>query len=420
LSHDADKEGSNSLTLHGSYQFDGNLAFNLSNSVTEDVGQETFFALPVILDNAVTLTINGQSSSLIFDEGISESTPGLGLTTAGTGLAVFTNAALSYTGTTDVNAGDFELATPSSSPIQVDAGASVYGAGGEAPSVSVSAGGIFTAGDNGITLDSGLTLTSGSILDVDLTKLPDTSTLAPTTVTVNAGSIDLGGATLAVYEVQSTQSDSDSLTLIQNNTGAPVNGTFAGLPEGSVVTSIYRNYILSYEGGASGHDVTLTAVPGAADHLAFVGQPSSTAAAGQSTGTVVVDVEDANGSVVTGDNSSVSLSSSTSLGGTRTGTSGGRRGNIQQCRDQPRRRLHPHGRRQRADIGGQQLIHHHPRSRRSTGCRPTAGRCCHSHLAKHLVRCVPSDDRRDLNMDAQDAQDDFESASHPFNPVHPC
>jgi hypothetical protein len=233
-------------------------------------------------------------------------------------LAVFTNAALSYTGTTDVNAGDFELATPSSSPIQVDAGASVYGAGGEAPSVSVSAGGIFTAGDNGITLDSGLTLTSGSILDVDLTKLPDTSTLAPTTVTVNAGSIDLGGATLAVYEVQSTQSDSDSLTLIQNNTGAPVNGTFAGLPEGSVVTSIYRNYILSYEGGASGHDVTLTAVPGAADHLAFVGQPSSTAAAGQSTGTVVVDVEDANGSVVTGDNSSVSLSSSTSLGGTRT------------------------------------------------------------------------------------------------------
>ncbi len=47
-------------------------------------------------------------------------------------------------------------------------------------------------------------------------------------------------------------------TLISNGGGSPVRGTFAGLPEGSLVTLDGGTFQISYVGGASGQDVTLT------------------------------------------------------------------------------------------------------------------------------------------------------------------
>ena len=253
-----------SLTLHGSYEFNGSSPLDLSSALNEDAGQQGVFSVPIELDASVTLDLNGYA---IFFDGITESTPGLGLTKTGSGQANFRYGALAYTGTTDVSDGQFLLAAPSSSAIQVDSGATLTGGGGEAPSVNVADGGTFDsvhdAGD-GLTVDSGLTLPSGSTMSFELSKFENGTTLDPTTVTVTSGPIDLNGATLSLQDSGFTHDDSDFLTLIQNNTGSPVSGTFAGLPEGGIVSANGRNYLISYEGGTSGQNVTLTAVPSAA------------------------------------------------------------------------------------------------------------------------------------------------------------
>ncbi len=120
---------------------------------------------------------------------------------------------------------------------------------------------------NGFLLSAGATLalaingptpgsSSGSVLGYDQI--------------VSNGPISLGGATLSLalnsLPVQQGQSPyrpmpGDTLTIIQNNSGSPVNGTFAGLPEGAVITIGGSAFTIHYHGGASGRDVTLVAGP---------------------------------------------------------------------------------------------------------------------------------------------------------------
>ncbi len=55
-----------------------------------------------------------------------------------------------------------------------------------------------------------------------------------------------------------------TFTLISNQTGSPVSNTFNGLPQGAIKTINGVTYQISYTGGSSGHDVTLTVLPLAA------------------------------------------------------------------------------------------------------------------------------------------------------------
>jgi hypothetical protein len=48
--------------------------------------------------------------------------------------------------------------------------------------------------------------------------------------------------------------------VVDNHGTNTVSGTFAGLPEGSIITANNSSYAISYHGG-DGNDVTLTAVP---------------------------------------------------------------------------------------------------------------------------------------------------------------
>src|SRR5205823_10387061 len=50
----------------------------------------------------------------------------------------------------------------------------------------------------------------------------------------------------------------DQFTIVQNNSGSAVTGTFNGLPEGATITAGGDSFRISYQGGASGHDVVLT------------------------------------------------------------------------------------------------------------------------------------------------------------------
>ena len=67
------------------------------------------------------------------------------------------------------------------------------------------------------------------------------------------GTLDLGGATLEIDQT-SSYSYGAVYKVVDNTSTTPVIGTFANLPEGSMVANRYR---ISYEGG-DGNDVTLT------------------------------------------------------------------------------------------------------------------------------------------------------------------
>jgi hypothetical protein len=51
-----------------------------------------------------------------------------------------------------------------------------------------------------------------------------------------------------------------TFTLLSNTAATPIAGTFANLPDGSIITIHGNNLQASYEGG-DGNDLTLTVVP---------------------------------------------------------------------------------------------------------------------------------------------------------------
>jgi autotransporter-associated beta strand protein len=73
------------------------------------------------------------------------------------------------------------------------------------------------------------------------------------------GTVTLAGTTLAVTRTGAPAAAGQTFTLIANDGTDAVTGTFAGLPEGSVVTVGGQALRLSYTGG-TGNDVTLTPV----------------------------------------------------------------------------------------------------------------------------------------------------------------
>ena len=52
----------------------------------------------------------------------------------------------------------------------------------------------------------------------------------------------------------------ETFTILHNTSGSAISGTFAGLANGSLVTSAGNDFVISYQGGATGQDVVLTAV----------------------------------------------------------------------------------------------------------------------------------------------------------------
>ncbi len=71
----------------------------------------------------------------------------------------------------------------------------------------------------------------------------------------SGGAISLGGATLDVSLVDGfTPSVGETFTIINNETGKPVSGTFDGLAEGATLHADDDLFQISYDGGATRHD----------------------------------------------------------------------------------------------------------------------------------------------------------------------
>jgi hypothetical protein len=242
--------------LLGSVTLDGNISVDSSGNGIYGP----------ILGHNVTITAGyGDGFTM---QNPSDSGAGFGLTlqspTLGSGGTVYiTGSSGTYTGQTTVQGAALSVQCPLSSSVLLGPTGYLEGSG--------SVAGINVGEDSSLQLvplqgaTSNLTSTDG----IKFTPLNDvyhgisagfasgsSSAGSFGTLDVAGGSIDLTSARLGVGDAPANLPAGTVLTLISNQTGRAVTGTFVGLPEGALVND--GEYQISYAGGASGRDVTLT------------------------------------------------------------------------------------------------------------------------------------------------------------------
>jgi O-antigen biosynthesis protein len=214
------------------------------------------------LTNAVTLpgsdTVNNNGDALTLSGVISGSGS---LTETGSGTLTLSGTN-TYTGGTSVAGGTLLIdGSTASSKVTVDSGGTLGGTG-TAGAVTVDSGGTFAPGDPSTLTVAGLTLNSGATFDEEIGGTAPGSGGASgydQTVVESGGTISLGGATLDVSLVNSfAPSVGESFTIINNETGDPVGGTFNGLTEGAAFALDGDYFKISYDGGSNNQDVVLT------------------------------------------------------------------------------------------------------------------------------------------------------------------
>jgi autotransporter-associated beta strand protein len=110
-----------------------------------------------------------------------------------------------------------------------------------------------------------LTLAAGATLAIEINASTGYDEL------LVQGPVTLGNATLELT-VSPDLAEIISPRIINNLSSMPVAGTFAGLPEGALITSNGKSYVITYTGG-DGNDVVL--LPGAYDYFLSEGATGS-------------------------------------------------------------------------------------------------------------------------------------------------
>ncbi len=238
--------------------------------------------------------------------------------------------ASTYTGDTQITGAILVLEGTLASSVRYDAESTFIGSG-EVPSMSnadpqgfstlgVEAFNLFTAPLPGtLIVDQDLQFNMATDVQVILggTAIGDGTTAASSSnLHVLAGSIDLGNAIFSPsLSTGYAPANGDVITLISNDTGSAITGTFRNLPEGATVNVDNQAFKISYQGGGNQNDVTLTAIA-VATKLVIDQQPAD-AAAGETLGPITVEVDDAHANLFS-TNAAITLSSNGPLHGTLT------------------------------------------------------------------------------------------------------
>jgi fibronectin-binding autotransporter adhesin len=294
-----------SLAAEGSYNFSGS-DISFDGNVIADGTNDNL--PPVVLTHNTTFTV-GNGAFLNFVDGISDGGQRFGITLQGAGFTDFGSPS-TYTGATVLAQGSAEVDGASASSFTIDAGAMLYA--DDAIGGITGNGGTYVLGEafapypSNSSNTGAISLGSGSTLEEAIGTFGNGE--VDSELTASGSSINLTGATLEISPYNGfTPALGHVITLISNQTGHPVIGTFNGVPQGGGIAVGGIEYQVSYSAGQSGSDVTLTAVATAPTQLAIAQEPSSAAVAGQSIGTVIVDVADAQGNLETADDSNVTL-----------------------------------------------------------------------------------------------------------------
>lgn len=205
----------------------------------------------------------GDATSTTFDGVISSAGT---LTKVGSGKLTLTGAS-TFTGATIVNGGTLEVdGNIAGSTIAVNSGGTL-GGDGTVGNVNVNTGGTLAPGSSpGILTSTGnLSLSIGATFGLELA-----GTTAGTGYDqmIIGGDLSLGGSTLFV-SLSFSPTDGDLFTVLLNNGGNPVTGTFSGLANGDIFTVGPQSFQISYFDDAStgafetsgGNDVSFKAVP---------------------------------------------------------------------------------------------------------------------------------------------------------------
>lgn len=175
------------------------------------------------------------------------------------------------------NGGTLEIGVSSrvSAAVTVNNGGLLRGSGTVAGNVTVQSGGTLRPDTAGVlTVTSGnVTFNSGATFAVNLNGTSAGTGYSQLVVDTAGFIISLNGATLNAT-LGYTPSPSENLFIIRNQTGNPINGTFAGLPQNSEVVIGGTSFFVSYSGNfltnstSGGNDVVLyTPVPEASHIL---------------------------------------------------------------------------------------------------------------------------------------------------------
>ena len=291
----------NTQTWGGSFTFTGTQALNLGT------GAVTLSANPTVTVSANTLTVGGAIGGGAHS-----------ITKAGSGTLTVTGSNTYSSGTT-ISAGtllanDASGSGTGSGSVTVDSGATLGGTGTASGAVTVNSGGNLSPGSGGTSIFTTgiLVLSSGSDLNIALNGNTAGSGYDQVNVT---GTVTVTGCTLNLSGSRSA-ADGSVLEIIANDGADAVTGTFQGLSEGATVAYNGVTYGVTYIGG-TGNDVALTA--STPSKVVFSVQPSNLTAGVADSPSIVVDVEDQFGNIVTSDSSNVTLSVA-SGGGSVTGT----------------------------------------------------------------------------------------------------
>src|SRR5437773_1129908 len=206
-----------------------------------------------ITNGGFLLTVGGAGNTTVSTTVISGTG---GLTKDGTGTVTL-SANNTYTGTTTVSAGTLLVnGSQSSSAVSLNGG-TLGGTGTVGAITSTGSGGSVAPGvEVGILASGNVNWSSGSPgFVVQLNGTTAGTGYDQLNVT---GSVNLGGATLS-GTLGFSPPNGTSFTIINNDGGDAVIGTFAGLPEGSTVVLSGQSLQISYVGG-TGNDVVLSVV----------------------------------------------------------------------------------------------------------------------------------------------------------------
>jgi autotransporter-associated beta strand protein len=253
---DAQGPGKDVVRLQGGPQIDATSAVTIVtngvldlNGQNDDIGSLTGFAGAAVTLGSGVLTVGLDNTSTDYAGSISGTG---GLTKAGAGTLTL-SANSSYVGPTIVNNGTLLiLGTSSSSQHTVNAAGTLGGRGIIGP-VSIAGGTLAPGTSVGRLTSSNTTFNSASDFEVELNGVLAGISYDQLKV---QGSVTLGNSTLRLL-LGFAPSEGDQFVIIDNDGADAVNGTFAGLSNGSILTTSNLSFRVNYNGG-SGNDVILT------------------------------------------------------------------------------------------------------------------------------------------------------------------
>ena len=182
-----------------------------------------------------------------------------GLNKVGPGLLILDAPTNPYAGATTIEEGTLQLDSTLSGSEAVTVGnaATLKGNGSTAGTIGIQDGGTIAPGSSPGELSSeALNLTAGAIFSAEISgpnAADDYDTISV------AGPLMIDGAMLEVSLLYAPPAG-QRFTLISQEEDQPVNGTFAGLPEGATFSVDGTTFAITYIGG-SGNDVVLVTAP---------------------------------------------------------------------------------------------------------------------------------------------------------------